>query len=90
MCNTYNGYTNYPTWLLNLNLNSDEFLQSEAMKIAKNCDSISSFKNEIEQLLTDMNCFNDKLNVYHVFDSFDSYTWSQIDWREIKESMECE
>jgi hypothetical protein len=71
-------------------LNSDEFLQSEAMKIAKNCDSISSFKNEIEVLLEYTNMYNDKLNVYHIFDSFDSYSWSQIDWREIKNNMECE
>jgi hypothetical protein len=35
MTERYNGYENYETWELCLELDNDEYLQSEAMRIAK-------------------------------------------------------
>ena len=70
----YNGYTNYETWKLCLNLDSDEGLY--------NCyKDFEGNENDLKQNIEE--CFKVD-NGYKVSYDFWSYNeWQEIDWEEV-------
>jgi len=81
----YNGYSNYETWLISLNLDNDQFLNSELMRIANSSkdtyDKAGELKDWIESEFS-----NDELGIIKVCDTWTNRDFQEIDWSEIIES----
>lgn len=81
----YNGYSNYETWLMSLNLDNDQFLNSELMRIANSSkdtyDKAGELKDWIESEFS-----NDELGIIKVCDTWTNRDFQEIDWSEIIES----
>ena len=84
---SYNGWTNYPTWNVNLWLDNDQGTQAELRRIAQDnkgrdtyylSRSIREFVEEILPATTGMAC--DLLR----------YALDEVDWREIAEHWEAD
>ena len=73
---SYNGYTNYETWKLCLNLDNDEGLYN----IFKDYrGSYLDLKNELEELF-------EVSNGYKIEDFWSYNEWNEIDWIEVLET----
>jgi len=84
----YNGYTNYETWLVCLNIDNDEGLHDDveqfATELAKD-NSLLSIGDQIQQYLEE--AFWDELtNVIKICDTWDMRSWNKIDWHEVAET----
>jgi len=89
----YNGWTNYETWLLKLNLDNDQGIYTtchdwfkENYKITEiekpNLHEIAdSFKEFLEEMF-----FIEEHNIYKIFDTWTNRDWQEINWFEIIES----
>jgi hypothetical protein len=59
---TYNGWTNYPTWAVNLWLSKDEPLYRQTLELAESYHKLGretyefadSLKNQVEEMLPDL------------------------------------
>jgi hypothetical protein len=84
MSEGYNGWTNYPTWAINLWLSNDEELYEQANEIVRDAGSRYNCAQALE-------AFADELNELAgtPTEGFpaDIYGWAlgQVDWREIAE-----
>lgn len=82
----YNGYSNFETWLMSLNLDNDQYLNERVMEIANNgrgdtYEKAESLKDWIEDEF-----FNDEFGVYKICDTWTDRDFKEIDWSEIIES----
>lgn len=82
---SYNGYTNYETWLLCLNIDNDEGLYDEIRNIALSYPKKTSayevgmaIKEELESLFWDQDN-----HIYKICDSWTQRDWDEIDWAEV-------
>ena len=81
----YNGYSNFETWLMSLNLDNDQYLNERLMEIANGSgdtyDKAETLKDWIEDEF-----FNDEFGVYKICDTWTNRDFQEIDWCEIIES----
>ena len=84
MCKTYNGWTNYETWCVNLWLTDDPYLQEEIVGIVNQnqsghiyptADSLKDFVSEMNPLLDDASMWSDLLTA----------ALGSVDWFELAE-----
>ncbi|MAH49118.1 hypothetical protein CMI37_25055 [Candidatus Pacearchaeota archaeon] len=74
----YNGYTNYETWLLCLNLDTDEGLY----KLFNNYEGTADdLKEELEKMF----CHVDEIG-YKICDFWSNRDWAEINWQEVLET----
>ena len=69
----YNGYTNYETWLLCLNIDNEEGLQNEFHKFKGTKEEL---KNQLEDMFKVENGFK-------ICDFWSNREWELIDWNEV-------
>jgi len=82
--NTYNGWTNYETWCVNLWLDNEEWMSETLFGIATDTDldvydkseALKDFVNELNPLVDGASMFTDLLNG----------ALSMVNWREIIEN----
>lgn len=81
----YNGYSNYETWLMSLNLDNEQPLNEMVMEIANGSgdtyDKAQELKQRIEELF-----YNEQLGIYKICDSWTDRDFQEIDFTEIIES----
>jgi len=76
----YNGYTNYETWKLCLNLDSDESLYNYYKNYKGDCIDL---KDEIEHAF-------EVENGYKIEDFWSYNEWKEINWEEVLETRKEE
>ncbi len=78
---TYNGWTNYPTWCVNLWLSNDESLYQEAMAQAQR---FSQSRGDLAQVLKDWVCdvLAPDLGATFAADLL-GYALGEVDWHEL-------
>lgn len=75
----YNGWVNYDTWLMNLNLTNEEGLYHDITSFCRNSRvDGDALKDYIEELF-----FDDKTGCIHICDSWDSRSQYNIVWDDI-------
>jgi hypothetical protein len=89
---SYNGWRNYETWLLKLNLDNDYGTYQMCQSWFKNKKKhpsdeemglmVEQFKEMIEQQF-----FVEEYNIYYISDSWTHRDWQEIDWYEIVEAF---
>ena len=83
--NEYNGYTNFETWLLSLNLDNDQYLNERLMEIANGSEDTYDKAETLKDWIED-EFFNDEFGVYKICDTWTDRDFKEIDWIEIIES----
>ena len=86
---TYNGWSNYETWLLKLNLDNDqgtykmckEFFTDNYNKDKDTYDLAKEFKDYLEELI-----YIEDHQIYKICDVWTTRDWFEIDFVEITES----
>ena len=87
----YNGWTNYETWLLRLNLDNDYGIYQATHEWFKEADTtdinehlyelVDNFKEWLEELF-----FIEEYNIYKICDTWTFRDWQEINWHEIVKS----
>ena len=80
----YNGWTNYETWLLALNIDNSEGLQQEVLEFVYEDDSTPYLLEEWIEDLIAIECQG--IQMYKIFDSWSEREFANIDWYELFES----
>jgi hypothetical protein len=86
MCDqSYNGYTNFETWLMSLNLDNEQFLNEMVLQIANGrgstYDKSKDLKSQVEELF-----FVEEHGIYKICDTWTERDFQTIDWIDIIES----
>ena len=81
----YNGWANYETWLMALNIDNDQGMQRAVLEFVTlnsrvNADSL---KDWIEDLIA-IECHG--IQMYKIFDSWSEREFANIDWYELFEA----
>lgn len=78
----YNGWTNYETWLMALNIDNDEGLQRAVLEFVTLNPRVSAYdlKDWIEDLIS-IECHG--IQMYKIFDSCSEREFANIDWHEL-------
>ena len=91
---TYNGWSNYHTWLLNLNLSNDQGTYNMVKEWIKEnpkenfeygFERGEAFKDFLEEIF-----FVEDYNVVKICDSWDLTSWAEVDFDEVINSWEEE
>jgi len=85
----YNGWTNYETWKLALNINNDEGMQEtvfDFIRQNKNC-TVFEFRDWIEEFISDCNTEEIKKIGYKLSDFWSFNEWNEINFSEILETF---
>lgn len=82
---TYNGYSNFETWLMALNLDNEQYLNSELNRIANGRGSLyekgETLKEFVEELF-----YNEEFQIYKICDTWTERDFQEIDWSDIIDS----
>ncbi len=81
----YNGYTNFETWLLSLNLDNEQCLNERLLEIVNGSGEVYDKAQELKQWIED-EFFNDEFGVYKICDTWTERDFQEVDWCEIIES----
>lgn len=87
----YNGWSNYETWLLNLNLTTEQGIYESTVdyvqvdltfKYEFDFERIKAFKEYLESLY-----YIEKYSVYCIFDTWTGRDWNKINFKEIYDTF---
>ena len=82
----YNGWTNYETWLMALNINNDQCMQESVLEFAEcSTNNAHDLKDWIEEMIA-IKCQG--IQMYKIFDSWSEREFVNIDWYELFESYQ--
>lgn len=87
----YNGWVNYETWLMNLNLTNEESLYNQMLEIVKensekdDYDIGEELKNWIEESF-----YVEEYDIYKICDNWTTRDFQEIHWTEIASSLRTE
>lgn len=81
----YNGYSNYETWLMSLNLDNDQYLNERLMEIANGCGDTYDKAQELKDWI-ESEFYNEEFSVYKICDTWTERDFQEIDFSEIIES----
>ena len=93
---TYNGYTNYETWLVCLNIDNEQGLYNSVNDLVTDYLNETHYDREtadkyhlgnmiieyLEELFSD-----EELGVVHICDTWTWRDWQEIDWIEVAETI---
>jgi hypothetical protein len=83
----YNGWTNYETWLLALNVDNDQGLYNMTRELIKKTKQMDIYeaaqvlKEQLEEIT-----FNKECDIYKICDNWTHRDWAEINFNEILES----
>lgn len=97
MCEKYNGWSNYPTWVVKLWIDNDEILSNKFNRLAKNCYNnaeagkyftrdeyaIFDFKTTLKYYIERLN----PLNNTSMFADLLGGALEEVNWYEISKSI---
>ena len=85
MSEQYNGWTNYETWLMALNIDNSEGLQHAVLEYLEPLQEINQndLKDYIEEMIA-IECQG--ILMYKIFDSWSEREFNNIDWYELLEA----
>jgi hypothetical protein len=79
----YNGWTNYETWLFNVNVTNDQETYNYVQEVADSCnDSTIDFKEAMEEMF-----YNEEKDLYEICDRWLERDWQEINFYEIMQSL---
>lgn len=81
----YNGYTNYETWLMSLNLDNDQYLNERLMEIANGCGEVYDKAQELKEFV-ESEFYVEQYGIYKISDIWTERDLQEVDWTEI---IEC-
>ena len=83
----YNGWTNYETWLLALNVDNDQGLYEMTRDLIKQTKSMDVYDaaRELKQQLEDIT-YDEKCDIYKICDNWTQRDWHEINFNEIVKS----
>ena len=83
----YNGWTNYETWLLALNVDNDQSLYNFTRDLIKQTKSVDVWDaaKEIKEQLEDIT-YDEKCDIYKICDKWTQRDWNEINFNEIVKS----
>lgn len=89
---TYNGWTNYETWAVNLWVDNDEYLQDQVRDLARHERDTYKLGKAIEEMIDSMHPFHGDCATKEM-QAFSSSLWadllgaalSEVDWYDIAE-----
>jgi hypothetical protein len=85
----YNGWTNYTTWSVALNIDNDQYMQEETLRVIKEGEVTNGYelKDWFKQTLEDSDNYNED---YHSFKISDAWSERELDddvnWTELYNS----
>ena len=80
----YNGWTNYETWLMALNIDNNEGMQDEVLEFVCNSRAnADNLKDWVKDLIA-IECQG--VQMYKIFNSWSEREFANIDWYELFES----
>ena len=83
----YNGWTNYETWLLALNVDNDQGLYNLTRDFIKKTkskdvwDAAKELKEQLEEIT-----YNEECDIYKICDNWTQRDWNEINFNEIVKS----
>lgn len=80
--NGYNGWTNYETWLVALNLDNEATTSRYAHFVAESSDSWMEFRDTIAEY-----CYDVEADLYALSDRWLERDWLEINWYEVYQSF---
>ncbi|MCW4015461.1 MAG: hypothetical protein NWF06_03745 [Candidatus Bathyarchaeota archaeon] len=81
----YNGYSNYETWLMSLNLDNDQYLNERVMEIANGCGDTYDKAQELKEFI-ESEFYVEEYGIYKISDIWTERDFQEIDFAEIIES----
>lgn len=81
----YNGYSNFETWLMSLNLDNDQYLNERLMEIANGCGETYDKAQELKEFIESEFCV-EEYGIYKISDIWTERDFQEVDWYEIIES----
>ncbi len=81
----YNGYSNYETWLMSLNLDNDQYLNEIVMEIANGQGDTYDKAQELKQRI-ESEFYVEDYGIYKISDIWTERDFQEIDFAEIIES----
>jgi len=87
----YNGWTNYTTWSVALNIDNDQFMQEETLRVIKEGEVTNGYelKDWFKQELENAGYYNEEYGSYKLSDA-----WSEreldndVNWYELYDTYE--
>ena len=91
MSEGYNGWTNYETWLLALNVDNDEGLYDISRELIEQTKDREVYEaaKELKEQLEDLT-YKEECNIYKICDSWTYRDWQEINFNEIVKSWRKE
>ena len=88
----YNGYTNYPTWLVALHINSNQLMQGYVFEIWEmgnqdDCDwGLYDYGQALKEWFDELNdAVSERIPNSHLINDLMNATLSEVNWRELAE-----
>ena len=84
---TYNGWTNYETWLLALNVDNNQGLYETARDLIKRTKDLDVYEaaKEMKDYLEELT-YNEECSIYKICDNWTHRDWHVINFSEIVKS----
>jgi hypothetical protein len=91
MSEGYNGWVNYETWLLALNVDNDQGLYESTREIIKRTKDLEIYNaaKEIKDYLEEL-AYNEECSIYKICDNWTQRDWDEVDFSEIVKSWRNE
>lgn len=81
----YNGWTNYLTWSVALNIDNDRYMQEETQRAIGEGEIKNGYelKDWFKQSLEDSGNYNEEYNSYKLSDSWSDRELEDVNWNEL-------
>ena len=85
-CTQYNGWSNYETWLMNLNLTNEQGIYNEIHSMAKHQSDDYKLGEQLKDYIEEL-FYNEDSQTYKICDVWTNRDFQEIDWYEIAQSL---
>ena len=84
---SYNGYTNYETWLLCLNIDNEQGIYDAVNEFVEDNNELDNYDlgDKLKEFLEEW-FFIEEYNIYKICDTWTFRDWHEINWTELAET----